>query len=194
MIRSLLALLIAAPIIVAQPPKDGEKALLYFPVKEGTKLVMERSTTGGVAAGQVTEVVDVVKKVEAKDGKFRVTFERESKGKGMQTVYEVSDKGVAKMTAKRKDLAEPAFVLKLPAKKGDTWTAAGVSYTTGEVEEVEVPAGKYKAVPVTSEFDFGDQKVKTTTWFAPEVGIVKTLSVTNGIESKQVLKTFTPAK
>jgi hypothetical protein len=61
-------------------------------------------------------------------------------------------------------------------------------------EDVETPAGKFKAIPVTSEITTATGKTKTTAWFALGVGIVKTDLVTRGANAGQVLKSFTPGK
>jgi hypothetical protein len=194
---SLLAVL-AAPLLAAPLPK-GTDAPPYFPVKVGAKRVMEATTSRQPDGAPGFESVDTVTKVEAKDGTYRVTVERETKGKSLVTVYEVSGKGLARVASGGKGSPEPAAMLKLPAKAGETWTrgeaAAKVTLTTGKEEEVEVPAGKFKAVPVTSESDLGGGRpVKSIAWYAPEVGLVKSVTSVNGIDTTYVLKSFTPGK
>jgi hypothetical protein len=201
MYPSLLALLAAAPLLAA-PGSKRKEGELYYPVKDGAKRVMEMVTTGKFV-GSAVVAVDTVTKVEAKGGKYRVTVERvtsdrETKEKPLVTVYEVADKGLARVTSGGKDLPEPVVMLKLPAKTGETWTrgdsATKTTLTTGKEEEVEVPAGKFRAIPVTAEFDRGGQPTKTTVWYAPEVGMVKTVTTAGGIDIAHVLKSFTPGK
>ncbi len=58
-----------------------------------------------------------------------------------------------------------------------------VSGREGGTEEVQVPAGKYQAVSVKIETTVNGNKISTTYWFAPEVGIVKQ---TMGIQGKSI--------
>jgi hypothetical protein len=71
---------------------------------------------------------------------------------------------------------------------GGTKTAK-LTFTVGQEETVETPAGTFKAIRVTSEMDV--VKGTTTAWYAPGVGMVKYELGTEGI---QVLKSFTPGK
>jgi hypothetical protein len=77
----------------------------------------------------------------------------------------------------------PREELRLPAKAGNAWTwdPAGASHNppttvtykvVGE-EEVEVPAGKFKAVRVEAVWAAGPVTHRTETWYAPRVGMVK---------------------
>jgi hypothetical protein len=186
-----IALLCVAGGLMADDPKPDT---LYMPTKEGAKRVMETTFIGDAKKRPASELVETISKVEAKDGKYRVTVDRDFKGKVTSSVYEVSDKGLSRLSVDGKDLTEPSHFLRLPAKKGDTWTAGKNSYTVGEMEEVEVPAGKFKAIPVTNDAELNGQKMKATAWYAPGVGMVKTTTILGELEMKSVLKTFTPAK
>jgi hypothetical protein len=190
--RSFLALL-AATAVSAAPLGKGPDRPLYYPVTVGAKSVLEYVPAAG-AGGTTFESVETVTAVEAKDGRYRVTAEREVKAKNLVTVYEVSADGVRRLASGGKDLAAPVPLIKLPAKAGETWTAAGSTYTVGAEVEVEVPAGKYKAVPVTSEQDRGGETLKATTWMAAGVGVVKRVISANGTDTVYVLKSFTPGK
>jgi hypothetical protein len=189
----LAALLLAAPV-----PKEGEKPILYLPTKEGTKLVYE--TKVGDEGGR--EYTETVAKAEAKGGSHRVTLEQVSGKTTRRTVFEVSATGVARIAVDEKDLTTPVPVLKIPAKAGDKWTANGDrdTYKVGKEEEVEVPAGKFKAIPVESERAVkgpGGRAVtmKTTTWYAPDVGEVKRVGKNLfNQEVTTVLKSITPGK
>ena len=55
-------------------------------------------------------------------------------------------------------------------------------------EEVEVPAGKFRAVRV--EMEAGEST--TTLWFAPQVGLIKMAGA--GTDQVTVLKEFKPGK
>ena len=56
-------------------------------------------------------------------------------------------------------------------------------------DEVEIPAGKFKAVRV--ELADPGAEARTTLWFAPAVGVVK---IASGANQVPVLKAFTPGK
>lgn len=186
---ALLTATLAAPIPKAKPTE------LYFPTVEGTKRVMEVTTTGS----QTGERTETVSKVEEKDGKYTVSIVLgEVSNQSKPVVYEVSDKGVSQTPPDGGDLVP---VLKL-GKAGESWAteqpARGggqkTTYTTGKEEEVEVPAGKYKAIPVTIDAPFGDRTYRTVVWYAPGVGVVKSTVEISGITRTEVLKSFTSGK
>jgi hypothetical protein len=93
-------------------------------------------------------------------------------------------------------------VLKLPAKEGETWEFASKDkgdltltdrYTTGKEEEIEVPAGKFKAIRVDMEtVSNGRTAVRMTYWHAPGVGVVKEVRhIDRQPDMVWVLKAFT---
>lgn len=76
----------------------------------------------------------------------------------------------------------PYGFLNNPLKEGDTWDWAGkgmmgVAVTdhgeVGAVEDIEVPAGKFKAVKVVDKVKQGGADVTKTYWYANWVGLVK---------------------
>jgi hypothetical protein len=101
---------------------------------------------------------------------------------------------------------EPTCVLQLPLKEGDTWEhenkpQPGVSVqaqkvTVGKVEEVEVPAGTFRAVRIEVVITSRNGRQleppeRYTTWHARDVGLVKT--TLNGVAIRS-LKSFSPGK
>jgi hypothetical protein len=107
-------------------------------------------------------------------------------------------------------LLDQYWLLKLPAKEGDKWEfdtpaqrderGRGLrgekgTVTVGPTEVVEVPAGKFRAVrleiAVTAINGDAVPEIRYTSWYAPEVGLVK---MTRGTEWTRVLKSFTPGK
>jgi hypothetical protein len=190
-VTALLAASLAAPV-----PK--EKPVLYLPTAVGTKLVYETTRDEKV----ICEVTEVVASAEAKGDGIVVTVEGEdSPGGGWTQVFVVTAKGVSfRLDAD----AEPEPVFKVGLKAGDTWKVEhagprkglGTStFTAGKEEEVEVPAGKFKAIPVTRELPLdGRAGSKTTTWYAPGVGVVKKEADSRGGGGVTVLKSFTPGK
>jgi len=158
-----------------------------------------KTTVGSPA----TETTETVSKVVEKDGKYTVTISREMFERTLTNDVEVSEKGVFRPTPSGQESAEPTPLFK-PGKEGDTWTSeqkgpgngnnTKITYTVGKAEEVEVPAGKYKAIPIVMEVSLGGNSIKSTSWYAAGVGVVKQVSVSNGNERVQELKEFTPGK
>jgi hypothetical protein len=194
--RRLAALVpLAALSAVAAAPgaKDRDQnPQLYFPTKEGATRVYANRV-----GDRETELTDTVTRVEGKDGTFRVTTVLKG-GAATEAVTEVSAKGVFRVSVAGRPLPALQALLKLPAKAGDAWEVrpAGpggpvFAYTVGKEEEVEVPAGKFKAVPVEMKADAFGRVQTTKTWYAPGVGAVK---VTGPGERTQVLKSFTAGK
>jgi hypothetical protein len=97
----------------------------------------------------------------------------------------------------------PILILKVPPKKGDTFTVdsrAGGKVFKGtfkiDEEDVTVPAGSYKkAVKVISQdLEAEGLKPTVTTWYAENVGMVKQV-VVEGKETITIeLEKFTPGK
>ena len=70
------------------------------------------------------------------------------------TVFEVSDRGSARVGAAGRARPSRPSSSSSPARPGNTWTVAGFpTWTVGKEEEVEVPAGKYTAIPVSTELE-----------------------------------------
>jgi hypothetical protein len=190
-VTALVAASLAAPVPKVVP-------VYHFPTTVGAKRVYETTRDEKV----LCEVTEVVAAAEAKGDGFVVTVEGvDSPGGGWTQVFVVTAKGVSfQLDAE----AEPEPVFKVGLKAGDTWKVEhsgprkglGTStFTVGKEEEVEVPAGKFKAIPVTRELPLdGRPGSKTITWYAPGVGVVKKETDTLGGGGVTVLKSFTPAK
>ena len=84
----------------------------------------------------------------------------------------------------------PQTILKFPLEKGKTWKWEGtvnkvfkgtVNYTVDGMEEVDIPAGKFKALKITAAAEFSGpdgkiQKSGATQWFVKGIGPVKTVA------------------
>ena len=89
--------------------------------------------------------------------------------------------GIYRFTTAQKDITPPLRFLKLPLKKGETWTVNSVSENvqltgtfTCDDENVKVPGGQFQAKHVWSkDFQLGTEKMTLEYWFAEYVGIVK---------------------
>lgn len=182
-LTALFTATLAAPV-----PKS--KPVYYFPTTVGAKRVWAR---GNKTAGMVEEVT----KVEEKNGTLTVTVALPEYGKDGIFTYEVRDKKVRSVGSKEH---AGYTLLDLGVKDGESWTRGienGVrsnvtTFTLGKEEEVEVLAGKFKAIPVTEQ---DEQKLlKVTEWYAPGVGKVKTRFETKKGEIVWELLEFTPGE
>jgi hypothetical protein len=91
-------------------------------------------------------------------------------------------------------------LLKNPLTSGDSWTWKGKGMMgiaieeTNEVagpETVSVPAGKFTAMKVTTKVIQGGAPVTKTYWYAPGVGLVKSMTDTGSVKSNTELLDYT---
>lgn len=197
MFRSLLALVACAPLAAAAPVPKKEEPKLYFPVAKGAKAVLVSKD------GDATnETVETVTDVGHKDGVYTVSLESKHAGGRTSTrTLEVSERGVFQTAVNGAAGKEPTPLLKAGSKPGDTWAAevrapggqGTRTFTAGKEEELEVPAGKFKAVRVDSETATARGVVsKGSQWYAPGVGMVKSVVIAGKRETVYELKSFTP--
>jgi hypothetical protein len=183
---------------LAQKPKGDDKPVLYLPTAVGEKRVLESTWKG-----RSTETTVWVTAVETKGGMTVVSLAREEGGPTM-VQYGASADGVFLVSMGKLVQDPPHRLLKLPPKEGETWEseftappgiqAPKFKFTTGKEEEVEVPAGKFKAVRVEEERTSPVRVNRTTYWHAPGVGIVKIVNYDVGAEGDSIdmLKSVTP--
>jgi hypothetical protein len=110
--------------------------------------------------------------------------------------------GVYRYQADDKPIKPALCFLKLPPQAGATWKVDATvdslkitgTFTLGQAE-VAVPAGKFKAVTVTStDLEIAGRKAPVKWWFAAGVGMVKQQLEVSGIDTVLELQSFTPAK
>lgn len=88
--------------------------------------------------------------------------------------------GIFRVRTDKDDVVPPVCILQLPSPKGSAWKgdyklggkAASASFVT-DTETITVPAGNFNAISVQAELNEGGGRVRTTIWFAPNVGVVK---------------------
>jgi hypothetical protein len=176
---ALVVMVLAASAVATPVPKEPE-IVLYFATTPGAKWVYER-------AGGVEEVVTITQ-VEKVKGELVVS--RAAAG-GNESAYLnvfVSAEGLRQRKSTDED-ADPIWLLKTRVRSGDSWDVGDGKRTVNGPEEIEVPAGKFKALKVTWETDAG----KFTSWYAPNVGELKRV-VKRGDEKEvttRLLKSFT---
>jgi hypothetical protein len=161
----------------------------YYPTVVGTRHVYATTT------GEVTCVVTAVDPLDR--GVLVTTETREPDGTEVaRAKVKVTARGLFLADRDGRDHDPPRCLLKLPPKAGDRWDVvlggdgrAGLlaTSTAGGVEEVEVPAGKFRAARVESECE----GVRFVSWYAPKVGLVRT-DVTGG--TGLALQAFTPGR
>lgn len=187
----------------APPAKAAEPPVSLLAATVGDTLVFQETRPtddGGTTRLITTTVVEATRVGEA----LMVAVREEKEGAVPEvTIYQQTDAGLFLMTRDRQALSAPCCVARLPLRAGDTWEVnnpavfpVAIKYTTGTEEEVEVPAGKFKAVRVESRSVLQDGKLtRATAWVAPGLGTVKTrVRLYNGTEITLSLKSFTPAK
>jgi hypothetical protein len=173
----------AAPVPKHLMPKDEP---VCFPTRVGDRLV-------SVIGKQ--EIVIVVTKVEKVEDGLEVTQEHED-ATGNRThdmTVVASAKGLKVVRYSGRELDPPLWWLKLPHVANnewtDTWGTQVRAHRTLGWEEVEVPAGKIRAMRVERDDDSSGMN-KTTYWYAPGLGCIKWSSGNLGRE----LTGFTPGK
>jgi len=175
----MLTLLLAASLAVPVPKvKEVE---LYFPTKEGTKMVFRQRM-----GREIKALVQTVTKVESDKGVHTVTVETWVFGKVFTGEQVVSGDGI---TSKVGNEVTCSFRSAAGSKWAERVSGRGkTEFSVGEEEEVKVPAGTYKALPVVCVDESG---IKVTTWYVKGMGPVKT-EIDGEVVSE--LKEFTPGK
>jgi hypothetical protein len=178
--------------VVLSAPKAGERPPIYLPTAVGAKLNYK------VPDGHVVETVTAV---EEKDGRTAVTLDRRhSAGFEVTVIYRLAGDGVYRLAFGDRRYDPPICVLALPVAEKKGWehdlpldggpTARVKARVVGE-EEVTVPAGKFKAVRVDTEFQTPKaDPIHSSEWYAVGIGLVRLVS---GGEDVYVLTSFTPA-
>lgn len=161
-----------------------------------------QTTIGDLKMEGVYRVTAVLKTREG----FRVTVDRGSAGRpAALDQIDVSAQGLTMLQFGNKAIEPPSPVLRLPAKAGDMWDWEAAraedvpprktKFKVIAEEEVEVPAGKFKAIHVEQETEVNGKTTRYEEWYAPEVGLVKKVFHHLGTTKQvQVLKSFTPGK
>ena len=154
-----LALLAGSVAFATPVPKDPD-VVFYYPTTPGAKWVYERPDRDD-------EVV-TVSGVEKEKGELVVSRANPNGNEaGYRKVY-VSAEGLRQPQGYDDD-ADPVWLLKARVKSGDSWDAGEGKRTVYGPDEVEVPAGKFRALRVVWERG----TVTYTSWYAPNVGEIK---------------------
>jgi hypothetical protein len=190
---------IAGPPPKKKPPPPPD----YFPLRPGYWWNYNSITQSGTVSG-FTVTVKAADRLP--DGVVTYLVETVSTGfKPFQDVY-AKPKGWVLMlrqqfltTGDTGVYAPVKQYLKNPLRSGDTWewsgTGTAMNVPISEVnavdgpEEVIVPAGKFRAMRVTTQVVQSGAPVKKIYWYAPGVGMVKSATDSGSVQSEtQLLK------
>jgi hypothetical protein len=185
-----LALFLVAVTAAARKPKSEKPGADYFPLRVGDSWTYRNSESGGYTlkvlseepqqGGPVRYVVEVRSEVVIQNlfskpaGWVLLHAENYLEHEGLKATYE-----------------PPKQYLPNPPVIGQKWEWTGKDPTQTErretnhvvgFENVTVPAGKFRAMKVTSEISGGAIPMIKTSWYAPGVGLVK--SATQGGQIK----------
>jgi len=182
---------------------DADNDTTYIPVGLGDKLVYERTIRdkARISKEVVTELVTAVDRADGLVITAEYRYGEELKPRRIFR-FRATDAGIFWIGSNGQAFDPPECVLKLPVQTADTWESplggdpdTLVRYTTGKEEEVEVPAGRFRAVRVDSMLKGNGFTLETTDWYARGVGLVKTTTRTDdGVSGVKVLTSFTPGK
>jgi hypothetical protein len=152
----------------------------YFPFKGNTKYIY-------VGTGNEYASYDVI--VDYITGN-RIQIRRNNGGTETVSVIEYKDGELLKLFSKNEIYYRENFIqnpgnneevlLKEPLEKGTTWTLSDnrKRYISGVETSIATPMGIFKTIEVTTE----SENDKTIDYYAPNIGLVKTVSILRGLE------------
>ena len=204
MFRPVAALLAAAlqfaTVFGAPLPKAAPPIPSYHPTTLGHRWEWERGTIIEITTVEQKDGAHIVTLTEIQPSRRRT---KETVSISKTGIYTVAVSGIA---------VKPVCVLKFPVKADDTWeweieptveTKPGDNVRrtkgtrkVGKEDEVEVPAGKFKAVPVEVIVLAENGKPlpepeRYVYWYARDLGVIK---LTKNGSVIHALKSFEPAK
>jgi hypothetical protein len=196
-----LAVLALSAAAAAAPGAKGKPGPVYFATQVGDTWVYQLRGPAGTS-----EMTEAVTAADPKDGAVVVTVSRTYQGETIEYMrVAVTDLGLRRLSVGGRDLPADRWLVKAPVKAGDTWTVeldnpppgrppVKMTFTVRGEEEVEVPAGKFKAVRVDAALDEARASAPVSSWYAPGVGLVKSVSKVGKDDRVQVLKSFAAGK
>jgi hypothetical protein len=198
--KNVLAICLSIAIAVSATSAPAPKTPIvpdYFPTVKGTTWEYIVEGTDNIAFKR--EMMSV----ETKDGAKYAIMRRDntSAGRSYFNEYRIDDTGISwtgtgSTESEIAKFASSQLFINPKAKKGDEWTFPDRNDgTDGQmakmifvgIEEVETPAGKFKAIAMIQESSTG----KTTSWYASGVGLVKRKNADGTFD---VLKSFSLGK
>jgi hypothetical protein len=171
----------------------------YYPLKAGAKWTYQVDS----GTGQKTQVTNQLAKIETIDGKELARMETMVGGNVAATEHlSSSSKGVFRHRYNGVEVTPALCIMKYPFKEGESWEAEPMigpqklkmTIRSGKAEELTVPAGKYKTVSVSVETYVNGVRINATSWYAPDIGVVKQDTDVGEKKIKLELVKFEPGK
>jgi hypothetical protein len=162
----------------AQAPPAQNKLPDYYPLKPGTKWTYDLDPGNG----RRIRVTNQIARIETIDGKSMARLETIINGRVAMTQHLLSTpEGVFRYRTGEADISPPLRILKYPFKEGETWQAEAmigreqskILFKSGRHEELMSGVAKYQAISVECEINADGAQLKNTSWYAPDVGMVK---------------------
>lgn len=169
------AVVLAAGVALAQPPKDAPTADGYFPLKAKTKWTykVQDQTVEVVVAGTESFNNETCTRIDTLVNNKVVASE----------LYSVKGDGVYRVKVKDDKIDPPVKVLALPVKKDAAWkftskvgnqTVSGEFKIKDDKEKIKILGADAEAVLVEGiDLDVAGTKTTVKTWFVKDKGIVK---------------------
>lgn len=155
----------------------------YFPAPLGAEWHYDVTSSMGTSLKMKNVVTEVTKRAE---GGYLIVITSYTPQESVNYYHKVPgwvyiDKSVTPSSNYTFDFVEDKNDLMNPLAIGKTWsyegTGSGIAVTQDwkveGAEEVTVPAGKYKAIKVTSNGTMGGNPTKYTFWYVDRVGCVR---------------------
>lgn len=188
-------LVLAAGVSVAAPlPEDADRPAYFHPTAVGTRWVYHCKRI--IGSEDDTEVITAVK-WRGREAYVSIAGDRNRKLTPFRTMWVKADGVYCVDYGDGKKFDWPRCHIRTPLRPGTAWEAcwpeAKWLWTARAVEEVVIPAGKFRAVRVEVLFRGMDSKLfRGTEWYVEGIGRVKS---TNDVgETVEVLKSFTTGK
>jgi len=195
----LVVALVAVPPSAAQTGESQRRPppANYYPLQVGNKWHY-RVVANGVNGNCYIHLAAIDEIAGIKAGRLEAvlngnTVATEHVGQTAEGVFRYRNNGV--------DISPPFCMLKYPPKDGDKWEGqfnaggmVGKFQCQAHEVEVEVPAGKFKAVRIDMKVQEGGTSATTSYWFADGVGMVRqTIEIPN-LNILMELERFEPKK
>ena len=193
-----LATLVLVAAASGKKPNPTKSSADYFPLRVGDSWTYRNTEEGGYTLKVVSEepqegaparfVVELSSEVKIlhtfskKDGWVLLHFERYPEHEGLEAKYE-----------------PPKQYLPNPMTAGQKWEWSGADPTQARftekstvagIEEVTVPAGKFRAMKIITVVSGGSVPKTQTLWYADGVGLVKSTTEGGQIKYGSVLTDY----
>jgi hypothetical protein len=177
-VAGMLLVLAAALQSAGQAPPTEKGLPDWYPLKPGMKWTYDLDPGNG----RKIRVTNQITGIETIDGKPLARLETIINGRVAGTQHLLSTpEGVFRYRMSGAEVAPPVCFLKYPVKEGETWDAEStigpqqlkMSFKSARQEDVVLPAGKFKAVSVAFENNMDGFQLKTRSWYARDIGMVK---------------------